>query len=469
MTYKNALKYISQASRTSGMPTLSRMKLLCHYLGNPQEKTRFIHIAGTNGKGSAAAMLSSILSAAGYKTGLFVSPFINNFRERISIDGKLISPQELSHHTKIISDAAARMQKDITDKNPNAQIPPEILADNFPPAPIQPVQFEIVTALGLLYFAEQECDIVVLECGLGGRYDATNVIPPPLLSIITKIGLDHTELLGDSLEAIALEKLAIVKRGTAALVAYPPSTPSVSALISKTAEENKCRLYIPDMSYAAVHESSAGSLRFKYRGREYQSALPALFQLANACTVIESAKALSDLSLKISDADIAKGLQNAKLPARFELFGLSPTIIVDGAHNKDGIDALACSINSISSAAVGRERKVHMLVGMLNDKSHKASLAQFLRYTVAGGEGTLKIGRIAALSPKSARALPVKEMEKTLIEVFSDYCESVISYKSPSTAIKSILPQIDESDILVCFGSLYLAGECRAAIQKYFA
>lgn len=462
MTYKNALKYIHGANRTSGAPTLERMRLLCRYLGNPQDKMRYIHIAGTNGKGSAAAALSSILQVAGYKTGLFISPYINDFRERMSINGVLISPDLLAGFVKTVADAVTRMKADIEAKNMSANIPQSLLDGTISP---DPVEFELVTAVGFLYFTHQECDIVVLECGLGGKYDATNVIPPPLLSIIMKIDFDHTELLGDNLADIAREKCGIIKRGTGAVIAYHTSSDEVSDVLTETCENLGCQLKMPNMSYATVLGNSPGGLRFKYRGRSYFSSLPALYQLANLCTVIEAANALGSLSLRISEADITKGLASTKFPARFELFGISPTVIVDGAHNADGISALACSVNSIFGS---KDVKIHLLIGMLRDKSPADALQKFLLYTRNGGQGTLTIGKIATVSPQNPRAMPARELSRIVGDIFSGFCDSVDFYKNCYTAIESLLSEIDEHDVLICFGSLYMAGEVREAISDIF-
>lgn len=441
----------------SSPPTLERMRLLCRYIGNPQERLRFIHIAGTNGKGSASAMLSSILQAAGYKTGLFISPYVNDFRERISVNNQVIPPEKLARHTKAVADAITRIKADIQAKNP--YIPSFFLDGTLSP---DPVEFEIVTAIGFLYFAHEDCDVVVLECGLGGRFDATNIIPPPLLSIIMKIGLDHTEILGDTLFDITREKAGIIKHGTGTVVAYPTPSQEVMRLLGDVCEQHGCTLRIPNMSHATIQNNSPGGLRFRYCGHTYFSALPALYQLSNACTVIEAAYALNALALKISEADIAKGLASVKFPARFELFGIAPTIIVDGAHNADGIDALACSLNAIFGS---RDIKVHFLVGMLRDKSPANALKNILPYTRQGNQGCLTIGKIVAVTPQNPRAMPSRELARILGDLFNTVCDSVSYYKNVYTALETLLAEIDENDALVCFGSLYIAGEVREAIH----
>ena len=453
MTYKNALKYIHSASRTSSPPTLERMRLLCRYLGDPQDKLRFVHIAGTNGKGSASSMLSSILQTAGYKTGLFISPYINDFRERISVNNQVISPEQLATHVKAIAGAISQIKQDIQSNDPN--LPKAFLNGLISP---DPVEFEIVTALGFLFFAQQKCDIVVLECGLGGRFDATNIIAPPLLSIIMKISLDHTEILGNTLVDIAKEKAGIIKKGTKAVVAYPTPSHEVINLLKDVCERQSSSLKTPNMSYATVIGNSPGGLRFHYCGRTYFSSLPALYQFSNACTVIEAANALNLLSFRIREEDIIKGLATAKFPARFELFGIAPTIIIDGAHNADGIDALACSLNSIFGS---KGIKVHFLIGMLRDKSPANALKSILTYTKQGNQGTLTIGRIAAVTPQSPRAIPARELARILGDIFTTSCDSIDYYKNVYIALNDLLAGIEEHDALICFGSLYFASYVR--------
>ena len=284
MTYNNAMKYINAAGRTAGRPTLERMRLLCRYLGDPQRRLKFVHVAGTNGKGSVTTMLSTVLTAAGYRCGRYISPYILEFRERICIDGVMIPHDALADCTAEVVTAVRRLQEDVAAARaggePSMPIPAAMVSGDISDTP---VQFEIITAIAFLYFKRQFCDIVVLECGLGGRFDATNIIDPPLCTVLTAIGMDHTELLGDTIEKIAAEKCGIIKRGTLEVVCCP-QLPAAQRTITDACAAANCRLTQPNRADLHIERTTLRGLHMRYRGRAYTLSLCAAYQALNAAT-----------------------------------------------------------------------------------------------------------------------------------------------------------------------------------------
>lgn len=464
MTYINAIKKILSFPRTAGRPTLERMRLLCEYLGNPQKKLKFVHIAGTNGKGSATAMLDSVLRASGYKTGRFVSPYVLDFRERMTVDGEMITHAELCEHTEAVLDAIKHMRRDIeAARNGDAvsvYIPKVLLDGTYSDIP---VQFEVVTAIGFLYFLERGCDAVLLECGLGGRYDATNIIDAPMVSMIMSIGLDHTELLGDTPEKIAEEKCGIIKSGTTEVITYPQS-PSVMSVISRACMETGSRLTMPTRSDISLISASLGGLHFTYKGKEYKTKFAAIYQLMNCATVLEAAEALSRIGMNLNYDSIYRGIWATFFPARFEVLGISPTVIVDGAHNEHGISALCDSIETVSSALSGR---VTFALGMLCDKEPEKALAPFVSMI---NKGFLNLRSIITLTPDSPRAMKADVLADLLRKMTGEKVniQSVDSSgKTRAAEFCSLIGDLGENDAVISFGSLYLASEMRNILINY--
>ncbi len=464
MTYVNALKKIYSFPRTAGAPTLERMRLLCRYLGDPQKKLKFVHIAGTNGKGSSAAMLDSILRTASYRTGRFISPYILDFRERITVDGEMIGYDELCELTQQVLSAVSEMQSDI-EKAKNGDtvsysIPRQMLDGGISSTP---VQFEIVTAIGFLYFLMKKCDAVILECGLGGRFDATNVIDPPMVAVIMSIGLDHTELLGDTVEKIAAEKCGIIKNGTSEVVCYP-QTPEVRQIISDTCVAAHTRITVPVRSELRLISATLGGLEFEYYGKVYKTKLAAEYQMINAATVIDVAAALSRAGMALSYETVAEGLKKTWFPARFEVFGVSPTVIIDGAHNASGIEALCNSIGTVSHSIDG---EVTFVLGMLKDKAPEISLAPFAELVKSE---KIRVKKILTVTPDSPRAMDAAELRDILSSIV---CDDVtinaieVEPKKRNKAVLSWLEDIEVGDAVISFGSLYLASEMRGILAEF--
>ncbi len=464
MTYVNALKKIFSFPRTAGAPTLERMRLLCRYLGEPQKKLKFVHIAGTNGKGSCAAMLDSVLRDAGYRVGRYISPYILDFRERMTYDGEMISHEELCEYTKAVLMAVSRLESDVEKAKNGEETPfpiPRTMLDGSSSA--MPVQFEVVTAIGFLFFLGKRCDVVLLECGLGGRFDATNVIDAPLAAVIMGIGLDHTELLGDTVEKIAAEKCGIIKKGTREIISYPQPS-NVMSVISDACVKANARISVPLKTELKFIHASLGGLDFSYKGKNYFSKLSAYYQLFNAATVIEVCEALLRVGMDISEEKIKGGLAKTFFPGRFEVLGASPAFIVDGAHNEHGIKAFCESVEMVSDSVVG---ETVFALGMLKDKNPENALAPFARL-VAGEK--IRTKRIITVTPDSPRAMEAEELASLLSGLTGGKIEIVPiseSGKARKKALFALLSDITPEDAVISFGSLYLAAEMRLLLKEF--
>ena len=304
MTTQQAIEALHALPRMGqGAPGLARMQNLCDHLGNPEKELQCIHIAGTNGKGSLAAMTSSILTAAGYKTGLTISPYVVDFRERFQIDGEMIPPRTLANLTEKVIDAIDAIEAEGGEK---------------------PVEFEAVTALAFLWFAREKCDLVVLETGLGGRCDATNVVPHKLVAAITKIGYDHMEVLGDTLDKIAAEKAGIIKEGTV-VVNYPDQPAEAMGPILTAAAEAHTSIITPDKDDLTLLRGKRLENRIDYGGYRAALGLPGTHQANHAAMAVEIALALwREFGYDISDDAILQGLADARMPARIEVLRRLP-------------------------------------------------------------------------------------------------------------------------------------------------
>jgi dihydrofolate synthase/folylpolyglutamate synthase len=436
MTPRRALENIYALPRFNRGATLAPVKELLSALREPQRALRFIHIAGTNGKGSVSTMCASVLQEAGLRVGLYTSPFINDFRERFQINGKPISPAEFAAVTREVFHA----MRDL-------------------PSADQLSQFDVVTAIGLLAFARAGCDIVVLECGLGGRLDATNVIDAPLLAIIGNIGFDHTELLGDSIEAITHEKCGIIKPGTRAVICAPQDYPAAWQEVKAASEATGVpALYVEETSISLL-TCSLGSLTFSYKDKTYVSGLSAAYQARNASTALEALFALRRAGFAISDEAIDKGLRHAYIPARLELMSLSPHILLDGAHNPDGLRALRASIEQIIPSI----DRLYCLVGMLREKSPGEALSAFFSSPAVQE----KLAAVATITPPTPRACPAAELAD-ILKALPTPLPAVTAYDDTKAALEACLEQMNVNDALLCFGSLYAMGDLRRLIKEHY-
>lgn len=406
MNYTETLEYIHSLGNFSLPAGLDRIKTVMRKLRNPQNNFKSIHVAGTNGKGSVCAMLSSVFCEAGYKTGLFISPFIIDFRERIQINGKYISEKDLVCYAERV-------------KSLNIKL----------------TEFEFITAIAFLYFSEQKCDIVICETGLGGRFDATNSLENKIATVITKIGLDHTAVLGDTIEKIANEKCGIVR--DCPCITNPYQKKEAFEVIKKTSPQ----VIIPNINELEITESKRMGNKFIYKGKEYEISLSGDFQVENAITAIE---AIDNCGCDIPYTYLYNGLKSAFFPARMERIEENPLIILDGAHNPDGADVLAKELLKFEGKAIA-------VIGMMKDKDYEEFLSKTLKHC------------------KFAVAVKVKDMPRSLKaeelkNAAAQYCECVTS-ESYEQAIDIAKEKAGNNPIFI-FGSLYLAADIRKHFKK---
>ena len=420
MTTQQAIEALHALPRMGqGAPGLARMQNLCDHLGNPEKELQCIHIAGTNGKGSLAAMTSSILTAAGYKTGLTISPYVVDFRERFQIDGEMIPPRTLANLTEKVLDAIDAIEAEGGEK---------------------PVEFEAVTALAFLWFAREKCDLVVLETGLGGRCDATNVVPHKLVAAITKIGYDHMEVLGDTLDKIAAEKAGIIKEGTV-VVNYPDQPAEAMGPILTAAAEAHTSIITPDKDDLTLLRGKRLENRIDYGGYRAALGLPGTHQANHAAMAVEIALALwREFGYDISDDAILQGLADARMPARIE--------VLRGCHNPDGAKMLAATLTRADF-----EENLVGVLGVLADKDYKDMLSDLAPC----------FAKIYTVTPNCPRALSAEELQKE-----ARFHTDAEAADSVADAIRKAVDYADENNlagVVVC-GSLYLAAEARPLLLK---
>ncbi|MCL1799145.1 MAG: bifunctional folylpolyglutamate synthase/dihydrofolate synthase [Eggerthellaceae bacterium] len=421
--------YINEPRWMASRLGLERIAELLDKIGRPQDRLRFVHVAGTNGKGSFCAFLSRILREAGYRTGLFTSPYIIEFADRIQVDGENIPFEDLCAATCAVKEAA------------------EAMADH-------PTEFELMTAVAFVHFAQKGCDIVVCEVGLGGRLDSTNIIEAPELCIITAIGLDHTEVLGETLGAIAGEKAGIIKEGVP-LLSWP-QRPEAMEVVERVARERGAPLALPDFSrlpapgtasghsFASIprasgHQSSPGT------APGYSLSLLGIHQPRNAAMAIKAVSLLRQKGWAISDDALRAGLAKASLPGRFEVVAHSPTFIIDGAHNPDGAQALADSLE-----AYFPEAAPVFIVGVLKDKDY----AEMLRRVLPRASG------LVATTPPNDRALPAADLVvciRSLLEEAGCTPGAVPVHATPDipAAVRQARALAGPEGLVCAFGSLY--------------
>lgn len=419
MNVNEALNYIHSVCWKGSIPGLSRTQELLRRLGDPQKTLKFIHIAGTNGKGSTAAMLDSILRAAGYRSGLYTSPFITCFNERMQVNGEMISDEELAEITEQVK--------------PHA----EAMADH-------PTEFELVTAIAMVYFARHACDIVVLEVGLGGELDSTNVIDTPEAAVICNIGYDHMEVLGDTLEKIASAKAGIIKGGDAVIYRCADS---VEAVFADRCKATGAVLHRADFDGLHLVRSSFEGQIFDCGARKALE-LPLLgqHQLRNAAVVLATVDVLTKKGWKISEAQLRTGLKTVSWPGRFELLRKDPVFIVDGGHNPQCIEALAKNI-----ADYLPNMEITGLTGVMADKDYADMYRIVAPY----------ITRFVTVTPGNPRALPAEK----LAEALARYEKPVTACATVAEGVRTAIAQTAPTGAVVAFGSLYMVGDIRAAAR----
>lgn len=416
MDYQEALRYIDGVRWYGSKPGLSRIEALLEKLSRPQDALRFVHIAGTNGKGSCAAMTASILRAAGYRTGLFTSPYLFRFNERMQLNGEPIADDTLAALVSEIQPLA------------------DAMADH-------PTEFELMTAAALEWFRRERCEAVVLEVGLGGRFDATNAIPCPEAAVIMNIGLDHTAVLGGTLPEIAFEKAGIVKPG-GDVVLYPQSA-EVEAVVRARCEALGARLRLADFSALAPEFDSLEGQVFTYRGEPYALPLLGEHQLRNAAVVLELVGLLREKGWKLPQDAVEHGLYAVSWPARFELVHEEPAVIVDGGHNPQCAEAVAQALQRYFPA-----QKRVLLLGVLADKDYRR-VTELL--DPAADE-------YVCVAPNSERALPAA----ALGEALARFGKPVTVCESIPEGVSAALALAGTGGMVCAVGSLYMAGAVRA-------
>lgn len=422
MTYEQALNFIHSLNRFGIKPGLERITALLNKLGNPQNNLKFIHVAGTNGKGSTSTALSNIMIAAGKKTGLYISPFVVDFRERIQINGEYIKKEDLQLLTEKISDILPEVEKEVGDKV---------------------TEFEFITALMFDYFAQNGCDIVVLEVGLGGRLDSTNVIKSPLAVVITKIALDHTAILGDTISKIATEKCGIIKEGCNVITSSLQDAAALE-VIKNTAKIKNSKLYVADFNKVQKIKSTPFGSNFDFDGINITVNLAGHHQIENMSTVITAATILN-----INKEFIVKGINQTHFPARLEVLSKTPPVLLDGAHNDNGADVLAGYLDEHNLKPV-------TILGMMSDKNCEAVVSKIA-------------SRSKRLFTVTVNGNPRTETAEGLAKIAEKYCDSVTPCKDYQTALNFAAQKIKETSapLLIC-GSLYLASDIRQMAINYF-
>lgn len=430
------IAYINEPRWMESRLGLDRIRELLERLGRPQDRLKFVHVAGTNGKGSTCAYLASILQAAGLRTGLFTSPYLITFEERIRVNGANITPEELAAVTLAVRDQA------------------EAMADH-------PTEFELMCAVALTHFAQQDCDIVVLEVGLGGRLDSTNVIDAPEVAVIARIGLDHTHLLGNTLAAIAGEKAGIVKPG-APVVSWLQDAEAME-VVERAAAAAGAPLSVPGFAQLTVgavdREASGGPVRsFSYgRFANLRTRLLGSYQPANAALAIEAVDALRTRGWNVPDESVREGIAEAAWPGRFEIVQAGegvPTIVVDGGHNPQGARAL---VESLADVFPGR--KAVFVIGVLEDKDYPAMLETVLPHGSA----------FVCVAPDNPRALPAAKLARAIRWTGQDVlgcsaCVNPYVARDMDDALAKARELAGPDGLICAFGSLYSVGALKAAL-----
>lgn len=426
MNYTEAVNYIHSLLKFGIRPGLHGMDALLCILGNPQNNMKFIHVAGTNGKGSTSTALANVLTCAGYKVGLYTSPYVTDFLERVQVCGKPVDREVFSECVAKVKSAVEILEaKDVTV-----------------------TEFEALTAAAFLCYKRLECDAVVLEVGLGGRLDATNIIKTPLVNIITSLSVDHSAILGDTVEQIAFEKCGTIKEGGRVVCSFGQPKGAVQ-VVENIARERNNSLKIPDDSSVELIKSDIFGTNFRYNGCEYFIKMAGEHQIKNMTCVIEACEILKNY-FNITQNDIVNGISQTQLPARVEVISKNPLVILDGGHNEDGARAFYNSVSSIFSI----KKQVFTVAGMMKDKEVEVSLTPLLKSS----------DYVVCVTPENPRAMSGVELSK----IAEKYCDNVAVIDSPVEAVEKVKALMGENDMLCVVGSLYLAGEVREKMFEIF-
>ncbi len=427
INYEQAVEYIHGIGMFGSKPGLERISALLDNLDHPEKDLKIIHVAGTNGKGSTSAMLSSILVENGYKVGLFISPYLESFNERIQVNNTPIDKENLA---KLVTEI-----KPTVEKVAKTEVG-------------QPTQFEIVTAMGFEYFKKIGVDFVILEVGLGGTYDATNVINP-LISVITSIGLDHQAILGDTLEEIAGEKAGIIKKNTPIVTAVTKKGPF--EVIRAKAKEMDAPFYalkehfqIKRLDYSI--EGQIFEYNINYKTREHKIYYLGEHQVRNASLALTVIHLMKDMGYDIDSEEVYQGLVNSKWPGRLEIIQKDPYVILDGAHNEQATEVISKSIKELY------ERKIILVLGILSDKNYHKMIKDLVPLAK----------NVFITAPDYYRALDTEN----LADEAKKYCKKVVEVDGVDNAINEALKIANKDDLILITGSLYTVGEARSHLLE---
>lgn len=429
MNYNEAIDFIMSHRKFQKTGGHERIEHLLSLLGSPHKKLKFVHIVGTNGKGSTSVALSSVLQQAGYRTGLFTSPYVVKFGERIQVNGEYIPDTDIIEICETIKEKTL------------------LMADE----EMYPTVFEVTTALAMVYFEKMKCDIVFLEAGIGGKHDSTNIIPSPLACVFTAISLDHTEMLGDTTEKIAKEKSGIIKKGTS-VVSYPldsgnldftPQDEKAGKVIKKESEKHGCPFVSPQCDKVTITKDTIDGLSFTYDNLNINVGMAGTFQVGNLITAIETVKILREKGFYITDKAIEEGLQKFFIPARTEKIAENPLVIIDGGHNEASVNALAKTVQKYL-----KDKKVTFLLSFMKDKDYETCIK-----TLADVADKMVFTTVDKVRGEDSSVLAEKA------QVF---CENVYYSEDINEAYDKALSLTEKDGVLIVAGSFYLAAFVRS-------
>ncbi|MBR6581610.1 MAG: bifunctional folylpolyglutamate synthase/dihydrofolate synthase [Ruminococcus sp.] len=410
MNYNEAMSFVNSYSKSGKAVTdLSRAKELMKRVGNPEKQLKFVHVAGTNGKGSTVEYISNALIYSGYKTGQFTSPYITHYADRIRINGEEIDEESLC-------EIAEKVKNSVADAEYS--------------------QFEITMAIALLWYVREKCDIVVLEAGIGGLLDCTNVIPPPLVAVITSISLDHTAILGDTVEKIARQKAGIIKKGSAVVLA-DGNTPNVIRIVESTAKKYDAEFILTERCSCGQPTVTDG-MSFTYKGDFFKTQMLGRAQALNASASVEVCRCLRRKGFDISEETIKRAVSSTQIKARLQLVSHEPDILVDGGHNPDGI-------RNLTQLLFQWHCPVYAVVGMVDSKDYEEGVAMISRHS----------RKIFTVDGFVSNSVPAEK----LAEIAERYtsAEACISLEEAVVKAKSLA--LENDGVVVVCGSLYLASE----------
>ena len=432
MNYEEAIQFIHSTYKFGSKLGLQNITRLTELLGNPQDSYKIIHVAGTNGKGSTSNMIHDVLMNSGYKTGLFISPFLEEFTERIQINKNHIDKDSLARITNMVKEKIDIMVKEGYN---------------------HPTEFEVVTAIGFKYFQEQKIDFLVLEVGLGGRFDATNVVGNTLVSVITSISYDHMEYLGDTLEKIAFEKAGIVKNDSNVVI-YPQEENIVNT-IKAVAKEKNAAVYEVDKKNIEKLKGDLTGQWFKYLKTdvfnlpEVKTSFLGEHQLYNALTALRALEIVKDAGYNITENSILEGLKNCRFAGRFEIMHESPVIVLDGGHNINGIEYFSKAVKENF-----KDNKIILFFGMLKDKNPEDVLSYVIPLCK----------EVYTLTPNNPRAMKAED----LAELFKKHSDLKVTPLNEYKEIIPVLNKIGKNEYVAFVGSLYMIGDVRTLIKKEY-